>query len=803
MQNKYELSLIILTFNSSKKLSLLLTSLTKQTFDTKLVQIIIVDDGSTDETESIVRKYSDHLIIDYQKIEHTGNRGHNRNFGASKAKANRLLFIDGDSILARDFLELHERGSRDPNALTMGRRIRLMDNPNGPINEELICNHYDLLDQLPSIDDERLLFKLTLDDFNINGEDVFAMMFSHNFCVSKERFDASGGFDPAFSVNWGAEDVELGYRLVKNGCRLKLDMNIKVYHFFVNEDIVKKIKSLRKNLQLFFQKHSNWEIELACLEHKIHPRNYLLVREKVKNKTHLVQHTNSDISKLLYGKKVLNVGVNAFLESCRMLISTEAPAEFKGSYHALLGTNIPSEDGAFDICLLSHHYLKIGKTFWDLVVNEALRCAHNVILVDECGIINDECSSNEGNPIFYVPKYSQKVLITTSDSNNLGRNKYYLHELGLALNKIGVDVGFLLLGDVKNETDKFLGFYHHDNKNKRSEINRLYQKDLTFLDGEIPNIMDGVMGGGISRSIDHKILWQENIAENMASFFFNESEKHFDRIFTRRKSDEYLGNKRRDFLPVGIDAEHLASIYQQYEPDSKVINFLWISWTIDELCGIEQLMDAYTMLLNTGKKVKLTIIAGNRIVSDKPHYLNDAGWFYSRKTTELLEFKAEAILKRNCSKIAHNTSICIHYGNFGLDFITKKIAEADVIIDTCQYNYIQPWILSGFALSKKIIRFSDGCYRDYLPESALIPIEFDYVSGIYEGPYPEIMPYGPRLNNRYFKCKRAKTETLYNQMLYVANRIDEFKEKRMFDYEFADNFSWDRTALLCRDLLES
>lgn len=93
-----KLSIIIPTYNEQKSIADCLNSLLAQT--QKPLEIILVDDGSTDKTLSIIKKFPVKVLTQ----KHTGP-GLARNLGASKATGNILIFADADMIFDKDFLK--------------------------------------------------------------------------------------------------------------------------------------------------------------------------------------------------------------------------------------------------------------------------------------------------------------------------------------------------------------------------------------------------------------------------------------------------------------------------------------------------------------------------------------------------------------------------------------------------------------------------------------------------------------------------------------------------------------------------
>ena len=93
------LSIIIPTYNEEKDIEKCINSLQKQSF--KDFEIIVVDDGSTDKTKEIIRKYNKIKLIEG---EHKGP-GFSRNLGARKAKGEILIFVDADMTFDKDYLK--------------------------------------------------------------------------------------------------------------------------------------------------------------------------------------------------------------------------------------------------------------------------------------------------------------------------------------------------------------------------------------------------------------------------------------------------------------------------------------------------------------------------------------------------------------------------------------------------------------------------------------------------------------------------------------------------------------------------
>jgi glycosyltransferase involved in cell wall biosynthesis len=94
-------SIIIPTFNRAGLITETINSLLKQTFQD--FEIIVVDDGSNDNTEEVVSLVKTNRVR-YIKKEN-GERGVARNFGARLAKGEYLNFFDSDDLAYENHLE--------------------------------------------------------------------------------------------------------------------------------------------------------------------------------------------------------------------------------------------------------------------------------------------------------------------------------------------------------------------------------------------------------------------------------------------------------------------------------------------------------------------------------------------------------------------------------------------------------------------------------------------------------------------------------------------------------------------------
>jgi len=189
-------SIIMPVYNRAFMLREVLESLANQTY--KNMEVVLVDDGSTDNPQKIARDFG---FVNYIYQEN-GGCSSARNTGIRNARGEILLFIDSDVISPPDLVEIHVRyHSKSRKRIVQGQLIRI-------INLE-----------------DAYKMPFTISDYSRCFFDTA------NVSVRKEHMDRIGGFDEEnFKKGW--EDLDVGIRLLKLGLRLKrLVRKAYVWHY--------------------------------------------------------------------------------------------------------------------------------------------------------------------------------------------------------------------------------------------------------------------------------------------------------------------------------------------------------------------------------------------------------------------------------------------------------------------------------------------------------------------------------------------------------------------------------------------
>jgi glycosyltransferase involved in cell wall biosynthesis len=95
-------SVIIPVYNRPEEINELLKSLTDVTY--KSFEVLIIEDGSKNTCEHIVKRYKQRLDIYYYRKKNSG-QGFSRNFGFEKAKGNYFVVFDSDCLIPPHYFD--------------------------------------------------------------------------------------------------------------------------------------------------------------------------------------------------------------------------------------------------------------------------------------------------------------------------------------------------------------------------------------------------------------------------------------------------------------------------------------------------------------------------------------------------------------------------------------------------------------------------------------------------------------------------------------------------------------------------
>ncbi|MFT4145429.1 MAG: CDP-glycerol glycerophosphotransferase family protein [Mobilitalea sp.] len=128
--SNFKISIIMPVYNVERYLRACLESVVNQTLEG--VEIIVVNDGSKDNSISILKEY-EKKHSDRMKVFTTENHGvsHARNYGLARATGDYILFVDSDDFIEKDMCEkLYQKAIRDNNDIVICGRYNVYEREN-------------------------------------------------------------------------------------------------------------------------------------------------------------------------------------------------------------------------------------------------------------------------------------------------------------------------------------------------------------------------------------------------------------------------------------------------------------------------------------------------------------------------------------------------------------------------------------------------------------------------------------------------------------------------------------------------
>jgi glycosyltransferase involved in cell wall biosynthesis/tetratricopeptide (TPR) repeat protein len=239
--NELDVSVIVPTFNRKPTLALCLDALAQQTFSAGRFEVIVVDDGSSDNTPSFCREYDSPFSLVYLRQTNAG-AGAARRRGVQHARGKLLLLINDDTIAAPDLLDVHY----ECHQRHAGER-------------QAVLGDF----QFPETGMDRALTRFLMESPflfpQVNLQPGihwdYTKFVTCNASITRDAVAGVGSFDPDFRV---AEDSELGLRLSRRGYFVRYLPEARATHEhlpFGVPDLVRRAKAYGAIQLPFLRKH--------------------------------------------------------------------------------------------------------------------------------------------------------------------------------------------------------------------------------------------------------------------------------------------------------------------------------------------------------------------------------------------------------------------------------------------------------------------------------------------------------------------------------------------------------------------
>jgi GT2 family glycosyltransferase len=197
-------SVIVPAYNSSRELRECLSALSRSV--PPPLEIIVVDDASTDDTSSVATEHGAIVL----RLARNAGPAAARNAGGRAAQGDIVLFVDSDVVVAPEAIRRVVKAFEDDPALAA------------------VFGSYDRRPRAPGLVSQyrNLLHRYT----HQIGNPEAGTFWSGCGAIRRSVFVGVGGFDAARFPRPSIEDIELGNRLRIAGHRIRLDREIQGTH---------------------------------------------------------------------------------------------------------------------------------------------------------------------------------------------------------------------------------------------------------------------------------------------------------------------------------------------------------------------------------------------------------------------------------------------------------------------------------------------------------------------------------------------------------------------------------------------
>lgn len=198
-----DISVVVPARNAGQTIGACLESLLAQSEPRERYEVIVVDDGSTDDTRQVVQRYAVTLLDQ----PHEGPAAA-RNRGVAASKGQVALFTDADCVPAPDWIYEMARPFQDQDVIGVKGAYRTRQR--GILPRFVQCEYEERYERMA---------KLRQIDF----------IDTYSAGYRRQIFLAEGGFDTAYP-NASVEDQEFSFRLAERGYKMVFNPRAVVYH---------------------------------------------------------------------------------------------------------------------------------------------------------------------------------------------------------------------------------------------------------------------------------------------------------------------------------------------------------------------------------------------------------------------------------------------------------------------------------------------------------------------------------------------------------------------------------------------
>jgi glycosyltransferase involved in cell wall biosynthesis len=210
------ISVIIPTYNRAKFIKESIDSVVGQKLPSGYdIEILVIDDGSTDNTEDVLKPFVVAKKIKYYNIPHSGLPSIVRNFGIQRSKGNLVAFQDSDDIWAINKLTYQLPAFDDSNVALSYGNAEMIDSKGKKIGNKILADN---------VGKSGNIFEYLVNENIISTLTVIAR---------RDVLDAVGCFNESSEL-YAVEDYHLWLRICQNNPVKYVDKTLAFYRVHDN-----------------------------------------------------------------------------------------------------------------------------------------------------------------------------------------------------------------------------------------------------------------------------------------------------------------------------------------------------------------------------------------------------------------------------------------------------------------------------------------------------------------------------------------------------------------------------------------
>lgn len=283
-------TIVIPTYNNCELLNYTLKSIGQQSLDIDTIEVIVIDDGSSDQTIDVIKYYNSLLNLKYFYQDDKGNRvSLARNIGIENATSDIIILIDSGILVDNDFVAEHvkQHTLNGPDSAVIGY-VCGFDQYGDDLEKIAFLTNKDKPAESIKKFRKNNMFKDMRDpyyrkyNFDINNLPApWAFFLTCNVSISKSYLNRVGLFDEIFDQRWGVEDLDMGYRLYKNNIKFIVAQNATALHYPHDSCMEEKFEEEVLNKYLFHKKHNSISTQTFLESTFIELNEKLILNQKI------------------------------------------------------------------------------------------------------------------------------------------------------------------------------------------------------------------------------------------------------------------------------------------------------------------------------------------------------------------------------------------------------------------------------------------------------------------------------------------------------------------------------------------